>query len=134
MTRIDIQSTGVVTEEMIETLVRTFYSRIQEHQILGPIFANEIDGDWEPHLQKMCSFWSSAVLKSGSYDGRPMVVHKRLADKQVTPLRAEHFDEWLQLFKETASDIFSAEVADHFIEKAERIADSLRLGIFYRVA
>jgi hemoglobin len=119
---------------MIETLVRSFYTRIQTHETLGPIFEHEIAGDWEPHLQKMCHFWSSAVLKSGKYDGRPMIVHKRLADKSDAPLEAEHFDEWLDLFTETASDLFSADIAEHFTEKAARIADSLRLGIFYRVA
>lgn len=134
MTRIDIQPTGILTDDMIETLVRTFYARIAEHETLGPIFAAEIDGDWEPHLQKMCAFWSSVMLKSGTYDGRPMVVHKRLADKKVQPLHAEHFGEWLDLFKETAHDVFDSTLAEAFIEKAGRIADSLRLGIFYRVA
>ena len=64
MTRIDIQPTGILTEDMIETLVRTFYARIADHATLGPIFAAEIDGDWEPHLKKMCSFWSSVMLKN----------------------------------------------------------------------
>ncbi len=134
MTRIDIQSTGLLTEEMIETLVRTFYKRIQNHKILGPIFAGVIDGDWEPHLQKMCLFWSSVMLKTGAYDGRPMVVHKRVAEQANPPLHAEHFDEWLDLFRQTSNDIFDKELADHFIDKAERIAESLRLGIFYRIA
>ncbi|UTW56286.1 group III truncated hemoglobin [Kordiimonas sp. SCSIO 12610] len=133
MARIDIEPTGRLSEGMIETLVRTFYGHIQTHDTLGPVFEHEIAGDWEPHLQKMIAFWSSAMLKTGAYDGRPMVVHKRLSDKATLPLREDHFEEWLALFKATVFELFEDDIAEQFMEKAGRIADSLRLGIFYRI-
>ena len=116
-------------EAEIEALVRDFYGRIRADDILGPIFARVIGEDWEPHLQKMFAFWSSVMLMSGRYKGAPMVAHMRL--KQVRP---EHFDSWLSLFETSANRICAPETAAAFMEKARRIADSLKLGMFFNPA
>src|SRR5690606_32325069 len=88
----------------------------------GPIFNDRIS-DWEPHLQRMCNFWSSVVLSSGVYHGQPMRMHLPL------PVEARHFDRWLELFEQTARDLFSDQVAEYFMERARRIATSLEVGI-----
>ncbi|HEY5809660.1 MAG TPA: group III truncated hemoglobin [Povalibacter sp.] len=115
------EQTGI-DERMIEQLVRSFYARIRDDSLLGPIFNSRIS-DWEPHLQRMCSFWSSVTLSSGIYHGQPMRVHLPL------PIDARHFDHWLALFEHTARDLFSEKVAEYFMERARRIAKSLELGI-----
>ena len=118
---------GVTNEAEIERLVRTFYARIREDAVLGPIFDKAIGEDWEPHLLKMCDFWSSVMLTTGRYKGQPMRAHLKL--KTVTP---KHFDRWLVLFRATAEDICAPETAERFVEKAVRIAESLQLGMFFR--
>jgi len=40
-----------------------------------------------------------------------------------------HFDRWLLLFRETAIEVSPSIAAAHFIERADRIAESLELGI-----
>ena len=41
-----------------------------------------------------------------------------------------HFDRWLAIFEATARDLCPATAAaDHFIERARRIADSLEMGV-----
>jgi hemoglobin len=45
------------------------------------------------------------------------------------PVDAEHFDRWLLLFEETAKETCTPKAADHFIERARRIAESLEIGI-----
>jgi hemoglobin len=111
-----------IDELMIERLVRTFYQRVRADPLLAPIFASKI-GDWEPHLQRMFAFWSSAALMSGRYHGQPMAKHVAL------PVGAEHFDRWLALFEETAHAVCPPKAAEHFIERARRVAESLELGI-----
>lgn len=115
------ETTGI-DEAMIEKLVRSFYARVREDQLLGPIFDSRIR-DWEPHLQRMCDFWSSVVLSSGAYRGTPMQMHLPL------PVEARHFDRWLALFEQAALDLFDQRIADYFMERARRIAMSLELGI-----
>src|SRR5512141_499617 len=74
-----------IDEPMIERLVRNFYAKIREDELLGPIFEARIH-DWEPHLQRMCAFWSSVALMSGRYHGSPMTKHLPL------PVDAANFD------------------------------------------
>lgn len=118
----DITSRTGITEEMIERLVRSFYTRVRTDAMLAPIFDARIK-DWEPHLQQMCAFWSSVALMSGRYHGAPMPKHLPL------PVDAAHFDRWLALFEATAAEVCPPEAAEHFIERARRIAASLELGV-----
>jgi hemoglobin len=111
-----------IDEAMIDRLVRAFYARVRADETLGPIFAARIT-DWEPHLQRMCAFWSSVALMSGAYHGQPMQKHLPL------PVDARHFDRWLALFAETARDLCPPKAADCFIERAQKIAESLELGL-----
>jgi len=115
------RETGI-DDGMIDRLVRSFYDRVRQDALLGPVFAARI-ADWEPHLQRMCAFWSSVALMSGRYHGQPMQAHLPL------PIDARHFDRWLALFEATARETCPAKAADHFIERARRIAESLELGI-----
>mgnify|MGYP001189711965 CR=1 FL=1 len=115
-----------IDEAMIRALVTRFYGRVREDGDLGPIFAAAVD-DWDAHIDTLCDFWSSIMLKSGRYHGRPMPVHARLSG-----VRPDHFDTWLGLFRETARETCGEAVAPIFIERAERIAESFRLGMFYR--
>jgi hemoglobin len=107
---------------MIDRLVRTFYARVRKDELLAPVFAARIT-DWEPHLVRLCEFWSSVALMSGGYRGQPMEMHLSL------PVDARHFDRWLQLFRETAQEVCPPAAAAHFIERAETIAQSLEMGI-----
>jgi hemoglobin len=107
---------------MIERLVHAFYDKVRSDSLLAPVFAARIV-DWAPHLAQMCTFWSSVALMTGRYHGTPMVKHMPL------PVDAVHFDRWLALFEQTASEVCPPEAAAHFVECAHRIASSLELGI-----
>jgi len=116
-----------IDEALIEELVRAFYAKIRADKELGPIFGKVITGDWEPHLQKMFAFWSSLTMLTGRYKGQPMVAHMKL--KMVKP---HHFDRWLSLFRETADEVCPPPAAAIFVDKAERVAESLKLGMFFK--
>lgn len=116
-----------LSEDDIARLVHTFYDKIRDHEDLGPIFERELAGTWEPHLDKMVRFWATMVIGDQGerkYDGRPLPVHMKLPD-----LRDHHFGQWLVLFRETAHELFSDDVAGLFIERAERMAQSFRYAI-----
>ena len=116
-----------IDEAMIHRVVHTFYDRIRADAVLGPIFSAEIQ-DWTPHLAKMCDFWSSVLLMTKRYDGRPVPAHVK-----IPGLEHEHFTHWLELFRATAREIAPPDAAALFIDRAERIAQSLQLSIdFHR--
>jgi hemoglobin len=117
-----IEAETGIDEPMIARLVDGFYDRVRVDPLIGPVFNDRIE-DWGPHLEQMRLFWSSVALMSGAYHGRPMPKHLPL------PIDARHFDRWLALFEQTARDLCPPAAADHFIERARRIAESLELGV-----
>ncbi|MGH6981793.1 MAG: group III truncated hemoglobin, partial [Stellaceae bacterium] len=115
------QETGI-DEDMIRRLVHGFYDRVRTDPQIGPVFASRIT-DWTPHLETMCDFWSSVLLMTGRYHGQPMRKHAPL------PIGGAHFDRWLELFEVAARELCPPKAAAHFAERAQRIAESLELGI-----
>jgi len=117
-----------IDETVIDLLVPAFYARVRADGLLGPIFESAID-DWPHHLAKLKDFWSSVMLASGRYKGQPMPAHIR----HERALSNEAFARWLAIWRETTDALLAPAVARAFQEKADRIAQSLQLGMqFYR--
>jgi hemoglobin len=118
---------GHISEDGIRRLVDGFYAKVRADPQLAPIFSRAIPGDWGPHLATMCDFWSSVMLTSGRYKGNPMAAHLRLEG-----MEPRLFDRWLELFGETCVELFDESLAEALRSKAVRIAESLKLALFYR--
>jgi len=116
-----------IDEALINTVVETFYEKIRTDAQLGPIFNARIEGRWPEHLAKMKDFWSSLMLTTGRYKGRPMAVHA-----QMSEVKPEDFTRWLELFRANAHEICEKDIADLFITRAEKVAESFQLGMFYK--
>lgn len=112
-----------VTEALIRNLVHVFYARVRCDPLLGPIFNTRVE-DWPAHLDKLCAFWSSVLLMTGRYKGTPMKAHMELPG--IAPA---HFERWLALFHATAKEVCPRSAAGLFIDRSQRIAQSLQLGI-----
>jgi hemoglobin len=121
----DIVARTGIDEAMIETLVCAFYERARHDPLIGPVFESQVH-DWEAHIRRLCTFWSSVVLMSGRCYGQPMLAHLPL------PIDTAHFDRWIEVFAETARDMCPRAAAALFLDRASRIADSLELGIAAR--
>lgn len=113
-----------IDEATIERLVRRFYGKVKADKELGPIFNEAIGDGWEPHLRKMFDFWSSVMRMTGRYHGKPVPAHRALK-----ALRPDHFPIWLGYFRETAREECEPAAAALFIDRAERIAESLSMAI-----
>lgn len=112
-----------ITEPMIRDLVERFYAEVRRDPLIGPVFASRVR-DWPEHLDKLSAFWSSVVLMTGRYKGRPMPVHVAIPE-----ISRAHFERWLALFRATAKAVCPPPAAAVFVDRAERIAESLHLGI-----
>src|SRR5688500_1151593 len=113
-----------ITEASLKALVDLFYAKVRRDPLIGPVFNRAID-DWPGHLDKLQAFWSSVMLTSGRYKGRPLPTHIRHADA-ITPAS---FERWLSLWRETTEEVMPAAAASALQDKAARIAESLSLGI-----
>jgi hemoglobin len=108
-----------VEEDTIERVVHEFYSRIQEDDVLGPIFDSRID-NWDEHLATMVDFWSSILNTTGRYRGNPPAVHAA-----VSAIEPWHFARWLKLFHATTDELCSEEEAAQFQSRSQRMAQVL---------
>jgi hemoglobin len=115
-----------ITEDSLRHLVDAFYARVRMDPLIGPVF-NAAIADWPEHLDKLQSFWSSVMLTSGRYKGRPLPAHIRHADA-ISPAS---FQRWLAIWRETTGEMLDPESALALQEKAARIAESLSLGISF---
>jgi hemoglobin len=117
----EIQAATGLEESVLARLVRTFYETARQDEIIG----HKFDGvqDWETHIARITSFWSSVALRTGRYQGQPLPVHFPL------DLEPPHFTRWLTLFEKTAHDVCTPAAAELLMDKARRIARSLELGI-----
>jgi hemoglobin len=100
----------------IKLLVDTFYGKIQQDPLLGPIFNSRIEDRWPVHLQKMYQFWQSILLGESTYNGRPFPPHANLPVNQV------HFTTWLTHWHMTIDTFFEGPLATEAKERGVKMA------------
>ena len=105
----------ISSREDIIQMVDSFYSKVREDKLLGPIFKEVIQDRWPEHLEKMYRFWESILLGSHTYNGRPFPPHAKL------PIGAEHFGQWLYLFRSNLQQ-FEGPVTDEASSRAGLMA------------
>jgi hemoglobin len=113
-----------ITEESLRQLVEAFYGKVRIDPLIGPVFNKAID-DWPEHLVKLQAFWSSVMLTTGRYKGKPLPAHI----KHGAAIDEAAFERWLSLWAETTAELLDGASAAALQEKAGRIAESLMLGI-----
>ncbi|PZN93474.1 MAG: preprotein translocase subunit TatC [Alphaproteobacteria bacterium] len=117
-----------ITEAQIAALIPRFYGRVRADAMIGPVFAGAID-HWPPHLEKLVAFWSSVMLTTGRYKGNPMAAHM----KHLAIITPPMFDRWLELWAQVTAETLPADIAAVLQAKAERIAQSLKLALYFRL-
>ena len=103
-------------EAMIRAVVDRFYADARRDPLIGPVFNRIIAPEaWPHHLATIADFWSSMLLGTGRYAGRPMPKHLAIPE-----LSDSHFMRWLALFRRTVEELCPSEIAAVFIERAAR--------------
>ncbi|MEC4114702.1 group III truncated hemoglobin [Myroides pelagicus] len=117
--------TDIESLEDIKLLVDTFYGRVQDDELIGPIFNEKLAGRWPEHLEKMYKFWETILLDEYTYQGRPFPPHAQLA------VDSEHFETWKALFNATVDELYQGVKADEAKWRAERMAAMFLSKITY---
>ncbi len=126
--RIGWETPDSLTEPLIRAVVEEFYRHARLDPVIGPVFNRVIAPQaWPHHLDVITDFWSSMLLGTGRYGGRPMPKHMAIPE-----LADHHFQRWLSLFRQTAETLCPPEIAQLFTERSERIGNSFRMNIAMR--
>lgn len=124
----------VVPRPVMRAFVEDFYGRVRAHPVLGPVFEEKLAGQWDIHFEKLTDFWMTVLCGVHAYKGNPFGAHMTAAQTGQHRMEAGHFIPWLAIFEVSAAEKLPADLVPTAIEKAHRIADSLRQGLFYRPA
>lgn len=95
--------------------VDSFYSKVQNDDLIGPVFNNVIK-DWQAHLDKMYMFWNAALFGVPGFKGNPFAKHAPL------PIAGKHFERWILLFNETIDEHFEGKMANDAKKRAGLMA------------
>ena len=126
--RVGWETPAGLDEAMIRAVVDRFYADARRDPVIGPVFNRVIAPEaWPHHLATIADFWSSMLLGTGRYAGRPMPKHMAIPE-----LSDAHFMRWLALFRRTAEELCPPDIAALFIERSERIGNSFRMNIAMR--
>src|SRR5690606_4442261 len=119
----------IETREEVSFLVRTFYSKVREDKLLGPIF-NGIITDWETHLELLTDFWETNLLYARKYFGNPMHAHIEVDKKIGNTMNELHFGTWINLWYQTLNEYFEGEVAEIAKNRARNMGTFIHLNVF----
>lgn len=105
----------------VAQIVDQFYRQIRRHPTLADPFGKVTD--WPAHLEHLTHFWWVTLGGERYLDYRYTVPAKH-ADVGFTPAL---LSDWLALFRQTVRSHLPGDLAEQWIERAERIGESLRL-------
>ena len=115
----------------IENLVNSFYSKIREDDMLGPIFNSHIPNDmWKAHLDKLSDFWETNLFGVAKFKGSPTQKHINVDKNLNYGIEQKHFGKWLELWFETIDDLFTGEYADKAKDSARKMSTGQFLAIW----
>jgi len=114
-----VTSLDITDRADLDGLLHAFYGAALHDELLGPVFATA-GMDLALHLPRIASFWEVTLLGTGEYFGRPMQLHRHLAD--TAGLGAGHFQRWLALWAQTLTAMFAGPTAERAKTEAVRIA------------
>lgn len=113
----------ITTPADVKTLIDAFYTKVRADDVIGYIFNDIAQVDWPRHLPVMYAFWEFILLGTpDGYHGNPVQKHFDLHQKH--PLKAAHFDRWVELFQATVDEHFTGPAADNAKFRAWSIAET----------
>ncbi len=104
----------------IEALLRRFYGRVLDDDLLAEPFTEVRAKGLDSHIPVMCDFWETVLFRAGRYKGSALHVHRDVHGR--TPLSGRHFVRWLTAWQDTVDEMYCGPVAEHAKVQASRIA------------
>lgn len=102
----------ITTENDVAFLVKTFYDRVLQDELLAPYFSQV---DFEQHVPRIIAFWNFVLLDKAGYTGNVFDKHANL------PINETHFNRWIMHFAAVLHDFFEGEKASLAKQRAESL-------------
>lgn len=111
----------IETKEDIDELVKLFYDKLFEDDLLKEIFENTVRDHLDKHIDLVSQFWDSILLDIFEYKNN--VIEKHISADRLFTLKKREFDRWLLLWKASVDELFKGEKAELAKSRTTSIAD-----------
>jgi len=118
------------TRTDIEQILWAFYERAFRDELIGRFFTEVVPLDLETHVPVIADFWESVVFGKRGYRKNVMEVHGHI--HQLSAIKKEHLDRWVQLFTSTIDARFSGNNASLMKQRAISIATIMNMKLNYQ--
>lgn len=119
----------ICSRQDVFNLVITFYAKVRDDELLGPIFNGNIS-DWDEHFVKLTDFWESNLFFQKKYQGDPLEKHIEVDRNEKGKINEMHFGVWLNLWYQTIDELFVGETANIAKNRARNMGTYIHLSIF----
>ncbi|MDX2006391.1 MAG: group III truncated hemoglobin [Meiothermus sp.] len=114
----------VLSRADVAVVVDTFYTKVLTDPQIGYLFEGL---DLDKHLPVLHDFWENILWRTGAYKGGMMYKHLVLNARK--PLKAEHFNRWLELFIGTIDERFAGQNAETMKQFAKSVAATIHARV-----
>lgn len=107
-----------INKENLIILMTNFYEKVADDEVLAPYFFEELGEDlqseeWIDHIELLANFWLHKINGEDTYFGNFIGAHAKMRH-----IHKEAYTDWLNLFSESADEIYTPEVSEIFKKKA----------------
>lgn len=122
--------TDIQTRADIDLLMQAFYKKAMVDDVIGFYFTEVTQLNLTTHLPVIIDFWETILLDGNNYHGDPMKTHQHI--HTLSAFKEEHFNRWVQLFKETVNQLFEGDIAERAKQRAESISTVMKIKVIYQ--
>lgn len=124
-----MQKQDISSREDITLLVNTFYIKVRDNDLLGPIF-NTMIKDWDTHLELLVDFWETNLFFIKKYTGNPLEKHVEVDKFYNYTINELHFGTWINIWHQTIDDMFEGDIAQLAKNRARNMSTFMNMEIF----
>jgi len=104
----------------IETVLVSFYQKAFTDNLIGRFFTEVVPLDPTTHLPVITDFWEAVIFNTHSYRKNVMEIHQHI--HQLSSIKKQHLDRWVQIFTITIDEHFAGEKTNLMKQRAASIA------------
>ena len=104
----------------IETVLVSFYQKAFTDNLMGRFFTEVVPLNLTTHLPVITDFWEAVIFNTHSYRKNVMEIHQHI--HQLSSIKKQHLDRWVQIFTITIDEHFAGEKTNLMKQRAASIA------------
>jgi len=104
----------------IDTVLVSFYQKAFTDNLIGHFFTEVVPLNLTTHLPVITDFWEAVIFNTHSYRKNVMEIHQHI--HQLSSIKKQHLDRWVQIFTITIDEHFAGEKTNLMKQRAASIA------------